>query len=252
MNENKTKEKHTLRNVLITLLVLCVLGGGGYFGYTKYLEYKTNQEEIAAEQVEYEEKVQEALAGVSEEDQAKLTEKNIKALVGGTSAGQERALNNYGIAADINERMDTVGNYSTTYVDVVNTTIEENTLVNCNEEKGTGANGETILIQVNIGDEDGVVIFDRLYEDNPSEMAYEFCEKSGLSKETVDEILSNYSANPEANYKSYELYYCDCMANSDTGERVKLKSIMVSDTSVGESRFIVCLYAHNQARLVLY
>ena len=116
MNENK--KKHTLRNILITLLILCVLGGGGYFGYVKYQEYQEEQAEIARQEAEEkakEEKLQaeinEALKGVSEEDAAKIPDKSKKSLAWGTSVGQEKVLNNYGILADVNERYGTVNNF---------------------------------------------------------------------------------------------------------------------------------------------
>ena len=253
MNENKQKEKHTLRNVLITLLVLCVLGGGGYFGYTKYLEYQEEQATAA----EYQEKVDEALKGVSEEDASKLTDKQLKILAEATNMkGQEKALNNYGIMADMNERYDTVGNYNTFYKNEV---VEEDTQINASEAKIVCTDGETRPLYIDIGSGiTGFILYDRLYggdtlafedvidcvnEDGSVITYYEAC---GTDEEKVRELIANYPTDENTVFKSYDLYW-----SSDGNNATQ--QIMVNDkVPDGEPRFVVQIYSGALIRYVLY
>ena len=211
MEETKQKKKHPIRNTIIVLLVLGILGGGGYFGYIKYQEY---QEEQAAA-TEYQEKVDEALKGVSEEDAAKLTDKQLKNLTNATSkAGQEQALNNYGIMADVNERYNTVGNY---YGNYTHTIAEEDTQVNANEIKVVCTDGETRPLFAEVGSYfEGIVLYDRLYggdtlafenyypygEDMPD--YYGYC---GIDADKVKELIANYPTDENTVFKSYDLYW---------------------------------------------
>ena len=255
MNENKQKEKHTLRNVLITLLVLCVLGGGGYFGYVKYLEYQ--EEQTAA--TEYQEKVDEALKGVSEEDAAKLTDKQLKILAEATNMkGQEKALNNYGIMADMNERYNTVDNWCDLYKQEL---IEEDTQINANEEKPVSEDGLNRPLFIEIGNyETGIVIYDRLYggdslsldgfypygEENPDYYTYMSLNESEVEK--IRELVNNYKINPDTTvFKSYDLYW--------SGSENMVQEVMVNDkVPDGEPRFVVYMYGGTgeDERLVLY
>ena len=254
MNENKQKEKHTLRNVLITLLVLCVLGGGGYFGYVKYQEYQ--EEQVAT--AEYQEKVDEALKGVSEEDAAKLTDKQLKILAEATNMkGQEKALNNYGIMADMNERYKTVGNFCPLYKD---TLVEEDTQVNASEAKIVCKDGEERPFAVQVSNTIyGTVLYDRkyggdtlafedyinyVYEDGTVLTYYDWCEIDG---DELRELVNNYKVDPDTvEFKSYDIYWF-----SDGNNAVQM--LMVNDkVPDGEPRFVVQIYNGNEPRYVLY
>ena len=237
MNENK--KKHTLRNVLITLLVLCVLGGGGYFGYVKYQEYQEEQAKIAKKQekeaAEKQEKIDAMLKGLTEEDIAKLDEKRIASLAGCTTITQQIELNKLGIMISITDEYEgKLNSYDiTTSVspEMPLELIETNTTRDC-----TG-------MQIKVGDQVGFIVFDRMYGINSkSEYGREIfgqdVQLNGL--DDINPWKLGIESDTETTYKNYNYYLEDDTYYGDNDYR---DTIILNEeaNNSGEPRFYLVI-----------
>ena len=259
MNENK-KEKHTLRNVLITLLVLCVLGGGGYFGYIKYQEYQEEQEKIAAKeerQAARQEKVDLMLEGLSEEDQAKLTEEEIWDIAGYSDLTQSQELIKHGVVLNLSDKYgenlnsvdlgDFIGSSATALAEGYYSVLEENYTNDC-----TG-----MYIALGNGEIQGEIVFDRMYGiESESEYAISvknegntlYPELTGLDCSLINPYKLGIHADTDTVYKSYNLSIYTRINSNESTEYITL-----DENQNGESRFYVNVFdGHGHDSIVLY